>query len=121
MPEFLRLTPPAEAIRRWLQAFPGPATGSKGEISTELAWGRVLAAPVAAPHALPSFPRANVDGYAVRAEDTFGATASLPAYLRLAGEVPMGGSPTGGVGERQAYLVHTGGLIPEGSDARVML
>jgi molybdopterin molybdotransferase len=121
MPEFLRLTPPAEAIRRWLEAFPAPPPVSKEEVSTESALGRVLAEGVAAPHALPSFPRANVDGYAVRAEDTFGATASLPAYLRLAGEVPMGGSPTGAVGVGQAYLVHTGGMIPEGSNAVVML
>ncbi len=52
--------------------------------------GRVLAADVAAPGDLPHFDRANMDGYAVRAADTFGAATTLPAYLRLASTVAMG-------------------------------
>jgi molybdopterin molybdotransferase len=62
-----------------------------------------------------------VDGYAVRASDTFGATDSLPAYLNLIGEVPMGDSPAFEVGAGQCALIHTGGMLPQGADAVVML
>jgi len=121
MPEFLRLTSPGEALRRWFQAFPPAPSVGKERVPTESALGRVLAETVMAPHPLPSFPRANVDGYALRAEDTYGATASMPAYLRLIGEVPMGASADKPVGPGEALLVHTGGMIPEGATAVVML
>jgi molybdopterin molybdotransferase len=62
-----------------------------------------------------------VDGYAVQAKDTFGASGSLPAYLRLIGEVLMGKSPTLEVPSGGAAQVHTGGAIPAGADAVVML
>jgi molybdopterin molybdotransferase len=62
-----------------------------------------------------------VDGYAVRAADTFGASASLPAYLSVAGEVLMGTLTTLSLDRGQAALVHTGGMIPAGADAVVMV
>jgi molybdopterin molybdotransferase len=62
-----------------------------------------------------------VDGYAVRARDTFGASDSLPAYLKLIGEVPMGDSPAFEIGAGQCALIHTGGMLPRGSEAVVML
>jgi molybdopterin molybdotransferase len=55
--------------------------------------GRVLAVDVAAPDALPGFPRATVDGFAVQAADTYGASEGLPSYLDLAGVVRMGAAP----------------------------
>lgn len=121
MPEFLRLTPTPEALRRWFQAFPASPPVRAERIPTESALNRVLAETVTAPHPLPTFPRSSVDGYAVRAEDTFGSSASLPAYLKVSGEVPMGGSATGQVAQGAAYLVHTGGMIPAGANAVVML
>ncbi len=90
-------------------------------VPTRDALDRVLAAPLAAPHDLPTFPRATVDGYAVRAADTYGASASLPAYLNLAGEVAMGQSAGVHLGVGQAVVVHTGGMIPPGADAVVMI
>ncbi|MCH8206509.1 MAG: molybdopterin molybdenumtransferase MoeA, partial [Chloroflexi bacterium] len=64
---------------------------------TSDALGRVAAEPVRSPEALPSFPRAlarrTMDGFSVRASDTFGATEGLPAYLTVVGEVPMGRAP----------------------------
>src|SRR5690349_9084671 len=54
---------------------------------------RVPAEDVRAPHDLPGFPRSTVDGYAVRAADTYGASDGLPAYLDLAGSVRMGRAP----------------------------
>jgi molybdopterin molybdotransferase len=62
-----------------------------------------------------------MDGYAVRAVDTFGATESLPAYLSLVGESPMGCAPQVTVGPAQAAVVYTGGMISPGADAVVMI
>ena len=76
---------------------------------------------IIAPHPLPEFPRSTMDGYAVRARDTFGATDSLPAYLNLIGEVPMGDAPTFDLQSGQCALIHTGGMLPDGADAVVML
>jgi len=62
-----------------------------------------------------------MDGYAVRAADTFGASESIPGYLILAGEVPMGSRPTFAIHPGQAALIHTGGMLPQNADAVVML
>lgn len=83
--------------------------------------GRVAAEDVLAPHDLPEFPRSTVDGYAVHAADTFGASDGLPAYLKFIGEVPMGAAPDRPVGGGECALIHTGGMLPQGSDAVVML
>lgn len=90
-------------------------------IATRQACGRVLAAAPVSPLDLPPFRRSTMDGYAVRAADTFGASASLPAYLTLAGTVPMGGPPPGDIGPGQAMLIHTGGMLPASADAVVMI
>jgi len=121
MPEFLRLQTPPEALARLLEAIPPEASLGSQDIPTAEALGRVLATDVRAPHALPAFPRSSVDGYAVQAADTFGASASLPAYLSLAGEVLMGTRSTLALERGQAALVHTGGMIPSGADAVVMV
>ncbi|MCJ7677620.1 MAG: molybdopterin-binding protein [Anaerolineales bacterium] len=121
MPEFLRLQTPSEALARLLEALPHDASPGVEDMPTQDALGRVLANDVRAPHALPPFPRSSVDGYAVRAADTFGASASLPAYVSLAGEVLMGTRTTLNVQRGQAALVHTGGMIPSGADAVVMV
>jgi len=83
--------------------------------------GRVLAAEVRSPIRLPEFPRAVVDGYAVRAADTFGASSGQPAYLRLAGEVLMGQAAGVTVEPGAAVRIATGGMVPEGADAVVMV
>ncbi len=62
-----------------------------------------------------------MDGYAVRAEDTYGASEGLPALLRLAGEVPMGRASQLSLAPGQAALIHTGGMVPAGADAVVMV
>ncbi len=90
-------------------------------IATEDALDRVLAQDLIAPHDLPLFRRSTVDGYAVVAEDTFGASPGLPAYLTIVGEVPMGRAPDVDVGVGEAVIVHTGGMLPESADAVVML
>lgn len=119
MPEFLELLPPVEALRQLMsQLVP---RGEAEEIATSQAPGRVTATRVLAPHPLPSFPRTTVDGYAVRAADTFGASDSLPAYLNLIGEVQMGAEAGFGLATGQCAMIHTGGMLPTGADAVVMV
>ncbi|NJC98059.1 MAG: molybdopterin molybdenumtransferase MoeA [Anaerolineales bacterium] len=120
MPEFLTLLPPDEARDLMLSHLSEPIPNSE-RIDVISSLSRVLAEDILAPHALPDFQRTTVDGYAVRAGDTHGATDSLPAYLTLIGEVPMGDAPTFEIGEGQCALIHTGGMLPNGADAVVML
>lgn len=121
MPEFLELTPASEALKSFLAAMPARADAAPVELPTEDALGRVLAQDVAAPHPLPPFPRTTVDGYAVRAADTFGASSSLPAYLEIVGEVQMGAAADLTLQQGQTALIHTGGMLPNGADAVVMV
>lgn len=119
MPELLNLKPPQEALDILLSAVEISARSET--IRTEDALGRVLAQPVKAPYPLPNFRRSTVDGYAVKAADTYGASPALPAYLPLAGEVSMGTVPGFSVGKGQCALIHTGGMLPEGANAVVMV
>jgi len=82
---------------------------------------RVPTAPVTAPAALPGFARATVDGFAVRAADTFGASEGLPGYLDVVGAVRMGTTPTAAVRPGTAVAIPTGGALPPGADAVVMV
>lgn len=120
MPEFLELLPPGEALRVFLEALPAQKPPVE-LLETIAAVDRVLAEDVRSGEALPPFDRSTVDGYAVRAADTYGASESLPAYLHLAGEVPMGTSPAFELRAGEAGLIHTGGMLPAGADAVLML
>jgi molybdopterin molybdotransferase len=120
MPEFLTLLPPEEARALLLSHLSQPIIDSEF-IDVPSALGRILAEDVVAPQPLPDFQRSTVDGYAVRAKDTHGASDSLPAYLNLMGEVPMGDAPVFEIGTGQCALIHTGGMLPNGADAVVML
>ena len=91
------------------------------EVPLDLALGRVLARGVTAPDNLPHFLRSTVDGYAVRARDTFGAGESSPGLFDLAGEVTMGSPARAKAGPGRTVKVWTGGMLPEGTDAVVML
>ncbi|MGA2781348.1 MAG: gephyrin-like molybdotransferase Glp [Smithella sp.] len=85
------------------------------------ALNRVLSEEIIAKEDLPDFRRSSMDGYAVRAKDTFGASESLPAFLELIGEVTMGQVPTDIVTPGKAIRISTGGMIPDGADAVVMI
>lgn len=85
------------------------------------AFGRVLSREVVSPEDLPGFPRTSVDGYAIRAKDSFGASESLPALLEIVGEVGMGQIPSMTVGPGQAVKISTGGMVPKGADSVVMV
>jgi molybdopterin molybdotransferase len=119
MPEMFQVLPPAEALKVLFNQL-SPDVMMEN-IETAEALDRVLIEKLTAPSSLPSFPRSTMDGYAVRAKDTFGATESLPAYLNVIGEVPMGRGFELEVGPAQAAIVYTGGMIPPGADAVVMV
>lgn len=120
MPEFLQLHSIEQARQKFLDWLPVPKRGSE-TVETYSALGRVLSESVLSPEDSPAFNRSTVDGYAVRAADTFGASDSLPAYLHLAGEVKMGEEPKLRLVKGDAALIHTGGMLPEQCDAVVML
>jgi molybdopterin molybdotransferase len=82
---------------------------------------RVPAADVAAAASLPGFAKSTVDGFAVRAADTYGASEGLPSYLDLAGAVRMGVPPSVAVRPGGAVAMPTGGVLPDGADAVVMV
>jgi molybdopterin molybdotransferase len=119
MPELFTLVPPDEARAIWFESL--PVSVQSEVLPAHEALGRVTAASLRSPMALPAFPRSTVDGYAVKAADTLGASESLPAYLAVVGEVPMGQAATVEVAAGQTAIVHTGGMIPPGADGVVMV
>jgi molybdopterin molybdotransferase len=114
---FFKVVTPQEALRALLQVSP---VGTE-RIPTVRARARVLAEDLYSSVDLPHFHRAAMDGYAVKAKDTFGASQSLPAYLKLAGVVEMGKEATQLLGAGEAIRISTGGMIPPESDAVVMV
>src|SRR4030042_5467153 len=90
-----------------------------GEESVPLskAFGGVCVKEIVSPEDLPGFPRTSLDGYAIKAKDSFGATESLPALLEIVGEVGMGQVPAMTVAAGQAVRISTGGMVPRGADA----
>lgn len=85
------------------------------------ALGRVLAQDIISPSDVPGFARSTVDGYAVKAKDTFGASESLPALITVAGEVLMGNAADKMLAPGEGVRISTGGMLPPGSDAAVMI
>ena len=83
--------------------------------------GRVLFEAVTASEYVPGFDRSTVDGYAVRSSDTFGCSDSMPSILELQGEVLMGAGSSMELAPGSCAYVPTGGAIPEGADAMVMI
>ncbi|MYD94804.1 MAG: molybdopterin molybdenumtransferase MoeA [Chloroflexi bacterium] len=116
---FFQIATPDEALARLFEHLPG-VPGSE-RIGLDAALGRVTTAPLAAPEDSPSFARSAMDGYAVRAADTYGASEGLPAFLAVDGEVPMGAAATRPVQPGTAQLIHTGGMLPPQADAVVMV
>lgn len=115
---FFRVVTSAEA-RAQLAAF-APRTKTE-TIPVIEAGGRVLAQALMAPGDLPHFHRTNMDGYAVRAADTFGASASLPMYLKLVGAVEMGKEVKRALKKGETMRIATGGMLPPGADSMVMV
>lgn len=91
------------------------------EIDLINAVNRVLAQDVIANEYVPDYNRSTVDGYAVVSGDTFGCSESIPAILSITGEVFMGASPDGSVNPGECMIIPTGGAVPDGADAVVMV
>ena len=119
--QFLDVIDRDEAERRFHAAIRLATLGSE-LVELSAALGRVLAEDVVSVIDVPSFDRSNFDGFAVRAAETYGATEEQPRELNLLGEViATSVVPTCEVGAGQAVTIATGGMLPRGADAVVMV
>ena len=114
---FFKVLAPREALNLLLSVEPVTAE----RILSVKGRGRVLAEDLYSTVDLPHFHRAAMDGYAVKARDTFGASQSLPAYLKLAGVVEMGKEAARALATGETFRISTGGMMPPQSDAVVMV
>jgi molybdopterin molybdotransferase len=117
--ELFNVRTPADALKTLLAQL--PKRTAVEDVFTRDALDRVLAQDLCSPADLPSFRRSTMDGFAVHAADTFGATEGLPAYLDLVDEVFMGRAPTRSLGSGECARIATGGMLPDGADAVVMV
>ena len=119
MPEFLDLLPTEEALQKILDLI--VEIPECEWIDTTQSLNRITFENIIAPHPLPTFTRSTVDGYAVRASDTYGASESLPGYLKMVGEILMGTDPKFPIKSGECALIHTGGMLPPGANAVIMI
>ncbi len=112
-----------EAFRIIQNNFPPSFQQSQGVEMVPLleARGRILAQEICATEYVPSFHRSSVDGYAVRASDTFGSSDSIPAMLPVQGHILMGEEPKFTLHANACATIATGGALPEGADAVQMI
>ncbi len=119
--QFLEVVDRDTAERRWWDAI-GPEPLGSEQVPLSAALGRVLAADLASEVDVPAFDRSNVDGYALCAEETFGASEDAVIRLRLTREeVPAGVVPTHPVESGTAMPIATGGMLPRGANAVLMV
>src|SRR3954470_24450432 len=119
--QFLTVLSRDEALRRFEAALDPKPVGTE-TVALADALGRVLSADLASPIDLPPFDRSLMDGFAVRASDLAGAAESAPVVLRLNGEIiACGVAPAITVAPGTATPIATGGPIPRGADAVVMV
>jgi molybdopterin molybdotransferase len=117
MKAFFKVTDLAEVLGL-IPAFPPCDTEA---VSIDQCYGRVLAEDVVSDTDLPNFARTTVDGYAVRAASTFGASEGNPGFFTVKGAVEMGRVPEFTIGPGEAAEISTGGMLPNGSDSVVMV
>ena len=119
--QFLDVVDRDTAERRWWSVIAPEPLGAES-VPLDEALGRVVAEDVFADVDVPGFDRSNVDGYALRAEDAYRASEEEPVVLRLnPEEVPTGVVPQGAVGPGTATPIATGGMLPRGADAVLMV
>jgi molybdopterin molybdotransferase len=117
--ELFNVLTPRDAFARLAPYVHGPRRVER--IPTTAALGRVLAEDLHAPGSLPTFRRSTMDGFAVRAADTYGASEGLPAYLTVVDEVLMGRPAGRDPRMGETVRIATGGMVPNGADAVVMV
>lgn len=117
MKEFFKVTD-LDTVLEWPSLFP------RVEIETipiETCFGRTLGKDIVSDVDLPDFSRSIMDGFAVRASSTFGASEGNPAYLNMPYTIRMGESPDFSIGPGEAAKISTGGMLPKGADSVVMV
>ena len=115
--QFLQIVDRDEAERRWHVALGELRDLGSEALGLDTALGRVLAEDVVSELDVPGFDRANMDGWAVRAEDTYGATEPQPRRLRRAQEaIAIGTLPSSALEPGEAMAIPTGGALPRGGD-----
>lgn len=110
---------PSDALNLLLDSIDGPLPSESLRI--EDCCGRITASDIVSGEDLPGFARSTVDGFAVGSSDTYGARETLPAYITVRGEVFMGERPGFELAAGEAAKIPTGGMLPAGADAVVML
>ena len=119
--QFLNLATAEEAEERFWEAVQPQPLGEE-LVMLEDAHGRILACDIVARHNVPYFDRSNFDGFALRAEDTFGAQETAPVLLTLNPEIlACGAVPQEDVAPGTATTISTGGVLPRGADGVVMI
>src|SRR4030042_376943 len=117
MKEFFKVQTPDQLYRK-IDRF---RALSSEKVSLEDSQRRVLYEDIPSPSNVPEFPRSTVDGFAVRAEDTFGTSEKNPALLRVVGEISMGQVSDMELRDGEAIKVATGGMVPKGANAVEMV
>ena len=120
MSELLKLITPKDATDLILNSITEIKVGTE-KVKTPESLGRVVRKSYQSESILPSFDKSSVDGFSVRAQDTFGASDSLPQYLKVVGEVPMGQETELIISEGQAATTYTGGMLAGDADSVVMI
>lgn len=115
----LTVKTPDEALQLMLDCF--PPRPKEERVPLETALGRVLFCDMRGEEYVPGFDRSIVDGYAVRASDTFGCSDALPAMLQADGAVDMGRPAPRPLSSGHCAAIPTGGALPGGADAAVMV
>ena len=119
MPEFFNVRSPSQAFEDLRPHI--SAIRESEAISAASSLGRVIAQEIRSPENLPSFPKSSMDGFSVRARDTFGASESLPAMLEVVSDIPTGTNPDIALNIGEAAVAYTGGMLAGNADAVVMI
>jgi molybdopterin molybdotransferase len=117
MKDFFNVTP----LKTVFEYIPTFQIVTAETIAIESATGRILAQDIRSDEDIPGFSRSTMDGYAVCAASTFGASESNPAYLALDGAISMGENPSATIVPGKAIRISTGGMLPAGADCVVMI
>ena len=117
MKGFFRVQTPQQLLQKLNRFKPLPSE----EVPLEESLHRVLAEDVTSLINLPEFPRSTVDGFALKAKDTYGASEKNPAILQVIGDIPMGKISDITLKDGEAVKIATGGMVPKGADAVEMV
>jgi molybdopterin molybdotransferase len=117
MKDFFKVTD-LEKVLEYVSLF---QTVETEQISLQDTPGRILAENIISDIDLPGFSRSTMDGFAVRASSTFGASEENPAYLSVVGSIAMGETPSFSVNQGEVAKISTGGMLPKGADSVIMI